>query len=58
MSLETARGEGAPAVASGKPELFFSPSVVRANRCFIKGYLPRERMVRELARDRWPFSTT
>jgi hypothetical protein len=30
-----------------KPEMFFSPGVVRANRCFIKGYLPRERIVRE-----------
>jgi hypothetical protein len=30
-----------------KPEIFFSPGMVRANRCFIKGYLPRERIVRE-----------
>jgi hypothetical protein len=30
-----------------KPEMFFSPAMVRANRCFIKGYLPRERIVRE-----------
>src|SRR5258708_8267267 len=29
------------------PELFFSPWVVRANRCFIKGQLPRERIVKE-----------
>jgi len=30
-----------------KPELFFSPPVVRANRCFIKGQVARERIVRE-----------
>ena len=30
-----------------EPGLFFSPRVVRANRCFVKGYLPRERLVKE-----------
>src|SRR6266404_5779852 len=30
-----------------QPELFFSPSVVRANRCFVKGYLPKERVVKQ-----------
>ena len=30
-----------------EPELFFSPRVVRANRCFVKGYLPRERVLKE-----------
>jgi hypothetical protein len=30
-----------------QPELFFSPEFVRANRCFVKGQLPRERIVRE-----------
>lgn len=29
------------------PELFFSPKVVRASRCFVKGQVPRERIVRE-----------
>jgi hypothetical protein len=29
------------------PELFFSPPFVRANRCFVKGQVPRERIVRE-----------
>src|SRR5258708_32216269 len=33
------------------PELFFSPRVVRANRCFIKGQLPRERIVKEFGED-------
>ncbi len=30
-----------------QPESFFSPETVRANRCFVKGQLPRERIVRE-----------
>jgi hypothetical protein len=30
-----------------QPENFFSPRMVRANRCFIKGQVPRERVVRE-----------
>ena len=30
-----------------QPELFFSPRIVRANRCFIKGQVPRERILRE-----------
>jgi hypothetical protein len=29
------------------PDLFFSPRVVRANRCFVKGYVPRERILKE-----------
>jgi hypothetical protein len=29
------------------PESFFSPPFVRANRCFVKGQIPRERIVRE-----------
>ena len=29
------------------PESFFLPAVVRANRCFIKGQLPKERVLRE-----------
>lgn len=29
------------------PELFFSPPVIRANRCFLKGQVPRERVVKE-----------
>jgi hypothetical protein len=28
------------------PELFFSPRMVRAHRCFIKGQVPRERIIR------------
>lgn len=29
------------------PELFFSPAATRANRCFVKGQIPRERILRE-----------
>src|SRR5262249_32803713 len=29
------------------PELFFSPRFVRTTRCFVKGHLPRERIIRE-----------
>ena len=29
------------------PDLFSSPKLVRANRCFIKGLVPRERILRE-----------
>jgi len=32
---------------SGQPDLFFSPAGVRATRCFLKGQVPRERIVRE-----------
>jgi hypothetical protein len=30
-----------------EPELFFTPRLVRANRCFMKGHVPRERVIRE-----------
>lgn len=30
-----------------KPETFFSPAVVRANRCFVKGHVTKERVLRE-----------
>jgi hypothetical protein len=29
------------------PESFFTPKAVRANRCFLKGQMPKERIVRE-----------
>jgi hypothetical protein len=34
-----------------QPDLFFAPRVVRANRCFVKGYVPRERIVREFGEE-------
>lgn len=30
-----------------KSDVFFSPQMIRANRCFIKGLVPRERVLRE-----------
>jgi hypothetical protein len=33
------------------PESFFSPRCSRANRCFIKGQLPRERVLREFGEE-------
>jgi hypothetical protein len=36
---------------STQPELFFSPRIGRANRCFIKGQVPRERIVREFGEE-------
>lgn len=38
-----------------KPESFFSPSVVRACRCFVKGQVPRERILREFGEEALPF---
>lgn len=38
-----------------QPELFFSPAAVRAHRCFVKGQVPRERIVRELGDDALAF---
>jgi len=35
----------------GRPENFFSPAVVRANRGFVKGQIPRERVVKELGEE-------
>ena len=34
-----------------QPEAFFSPAVVRAARCFIKGHVPRERIVKEFGEE-------
>jgi Txe/YoeB family toxin of Txe-Axe toxin-antitoxin module len=36
---------------SADPELFFSARMVRANRCFAKGQVPRERVVREFGEE-------
>jgi len=30
-----------------QPDLFFTPRTVRANRCFLKGQIPKERIVRQ-----------
>ena len=34
-----------------RPELFFTPRMVRANRCFVKGQVPRERVIREFGEE-------
>jgi hypothetical protein len=34
-----------------QPELFFSAAVVRANRCFVKGYLPKDRIIKQFGKD-------
>jgi hypothetical protein len=34
-----------------QPKLFFSPAMVRANRCFVKGQVPRERVLREFGEE-------
>jgi hypothetical protein len=36
---------------SSDPELFFSARMVRANRCFAKGQVPRERVIREFGEE-------
>ena len=36
---------------SADPKLFFSPRMVRANRCFAKGQVPRERVMREFGEE-------
>lgn len=34
-----------------QPELFFTPKMIRASRCFVKGQLPRERIVKEFGEE-------
>jgi len=38
-----------------QPELFFSPPIVRANRCFVKGYLPKDRVIRQFGKEALAF---
>jgi len=40
-----------------QPELFFSPGMLRANRCFVKGQVPRERILREFGEAVLPLFT-
>lgn len=37
------------------PENFFTPRMVRGNRCFVKGCVPRERILREFGEAALPF---
>lgn len=47
IALDTPFETGMLKSLAEDPELFFSPPVIRANRCFLKGQVPRERVVRE-----------
>jgi hypothetical protein len=47
VPLETEALQALPA----NPESFYSPRMQRATRCFIKGQLPKERIVREFGED-------
>src|SRR6266404_2233937 len=51
IRLETPMEGGLLQSLTTNPELFFSPKVVRTNRCFVKGHLPRERIVREFGEE-------
>ncbi|HET7624377.1 MAG TPA: hypothetical protein VFM25_03855 [Verrucomicrobiae bacterium] len=35
----------------GQPDIFFTPAFVRASRCFMKGQVPRERIVRQFGEE-------
>jgi hypothetical protein len=47
IQLDTPFEKQALLSLAADPDNFFSPQMVRANRCFIKGHIPRERIVRE-----------
>jgi hypothetical protein len=47
ISLEAPLSEDMLRSLVANPGLFFSPAVVRANRCFVKGQVPRERIIKE-----------
>ena len=47
LKLETPLERGMLEALIPQPETFFSPQAARANRCFIKGQVPRERILRE-----------
>ncbi len=49
LELEMLRG------LIAKPETFFGPQAVRACRCFVKGQVPRERILREFGEAALPF---
>jgi len=47
LRLEIPLEKGLLEALPEQPELFFSPRMLRACRCFVKGCLPKERIVRE-----------
>jgi hypothetical protein len=51
LKLETPYEAGVLRQLLEKPDTFFSPAVTRANRAFVKGQLPRERIIKEFGPD-------
>jgi len=51
LKLDTPFEAGVLQSLLAKPDNFFSPAVARANRAFVKGQLPRERIVKEFGAD-------
>jgi len=51
VQLESPLGADALQAILAQPDSFFSPGVVRANRCFVKGFVPRERILREFSQE-------
>jgi hypothetical protein len=47
IQLDTPLETGMLRSLIAQPDLFFSPASVRAHRCFVKGQVPKERIVRE-----------
>lgn len=51
IQLDTPIGTEALQALLEQPDSFFTPRVVRANRCFVKGFVPRERILKEFGQD-------
>jgi hypothetical protein len=47
LQLDTPLEVGLLESLQARPDDFFAPNFVRANRCFVKGHLPRDRVLRE-----------
>ncbi len=51
IKLDTPFEAGVLPLLLEKPDIFFSPPFVRANRAFVKGQIPRERVLKEFGAD-------
>lgn len=51
VRLDTPLETAALTTLAEQPESFFSPRSVRANRCFLKGQVPKERILREFGEE-------
>lgn len=51
LKLETPLPNQMLASFATQPEQFFAPQSVRANRCFVKGFVPRERILKDFGQD-------